>query len=139
MELFCLFMLPGLVKLVNKNNQQKCSLIFDEFPTIYFNDIDSSIATATSNRVATCLGMQDFSQLKKDYGAEQAAVIMNIVGNIISGQVMGETATVLSERFGKMAQMKESISSQIFSALELIIIDLSVFKFRSFFIFNLFK
>lgn len=99
-----------LIKLVNQKNQQKCSLIFDEFPTVYFNDIDSLIATARSNKVATCLGMQDFSQLKKDYGADQSAVIMNIVGNVISGQVTGETAKNLSERFGKIMQVKESIS-----------------------------
>jgi hypothetical protein len=88
----------------------KCSLVFDEFPTIYFNGIDSLIATARSNKVAACLGMQDFSQLKKDYGNDQASVIMNIVGNIISGQVMGETSKLLSERFGKIIQIKESIS-----------------------------
>jgi len=33
-------------KLVNRKNQQKCSLIFDEFPTIYFNGIDNLIASA---------------------------------------------------------------------------------------------
>lgn len=99
-----------LIKLVNKKNQQKCSLIFDEFPTVYFNDIDSLVATARANLVATCLGLQDVSQLKKDYGADQAAVIMNIVGNIISGQVTGETAKNLSERFGKIMQVKESVS-----------------------------
>jgi type IV secretory pathway TraG/TraD family ATPase VirD4 len=72
--------------------------------------MDSLIATARSNKVATCLGMQDFSQLKKDYGADQAAVIMNITGNIISGQVMGETSKPLAERFGKITQVKESVS-----------------------------
>ncbi len=99
-----------LVKLVNQKGKLKCSLIFDEFPTIFFNGIDNLIATARSNKVATCLGMQDFSQLKKDYGNDQASVIMNIVGNIISGQVMGETAKLLSERFGKITQIKESVS-----------------------------
>jgi hypothetical protein len=99
-----------LIKLVNQKNKLKSSLIFDEFPTIFFNDIDSLIATARSNKVATCLGIQDFSQLKKDYGNEQSAVIMNITGNIISGQVYGETAKLLSERFGKINQLKESIS-----------------------------
>lgn len=99
-----------LIKLINQKNKLKSSLIFDEFPTIFFNDIDSLIATARSNKVATCLGIQDFSQLKKDYGAEQSAVIMNITGNIISGQVTGETAKFLSERFGKINQVKESIS-----------------------------
>ncbi len=99
-----------LIKLVNQKNRLKSSLVFDEFPTIFFNDIDSLIATARSNKVATCLGIQDFSQLKKDYGADQSSVIMNITGNIISGQVTGETSKFLSERFGKINQVKESIS-----------------------------
>ncbi|HUC80949.1 MAG TPA: conjugal transfer protein MobC [Flavisolibacter sp.] len=99
-----------LIKLVNQKDRLKCSLVFDEFPTIFINGIDSLIATARSNKVATCLGLQDFSQLKKDYGADQAAVIMNIAGNIISGQVTGETAKQLSERFGKIIQIKESVS-----------------------------
>ncbi len=99
-----------LIKLVNQKGKLKSSLIFDEFPTIFFNDIDSLIATARSNKVATCLGIQDFSQLKKDYGADQSSVIMNITGNIISGQVTGETSKFLSERFGKINQVKESIS-----------------------------
>ena len=60
--------------------------------------------------MATTLAMQDFSQLRKDYGKEQANVIVNITGNIISGQVMGETAKVLSERFGKIMQDRESLS-----------------------------
>lgn len=99
-----------LIKLVNQKNKLKSSLVFDEFPTIYFNDVDSLIATARSNMVATCLGIQDFSQLKKDYGAEQSSVIMNITGNIISGQVTGETSKMLSERIGKINQIKESVS-----------------------------
>jgi uncharacterized membrane protein YgdD (TMEM256/DUF423 family) len=99
-----------LVRQVNRKEMQKCSLIFDEFPTIYFNNIDSLIATARSNKVATTLAMQDFSQLKKDYGREQADVIVNITGNIISGQVMGETSKLLSERFGKIMQDRQSVS-----------------------------
>ncbi len=99
-----------LVKQVNKKDKLKSSLIFDEFPTIYLNNMDSLIATARSNKVSTCLGIQDFSQLRKDYGREQADVIMNITGNIISGQVSGDTAKQLSERFGKIMQDRESYS-----------------------------
>ncbi len=99
-----------LVKLVNQKGKLKSSLIFDEFPTIYLNNMDSLIATARSNKVATCLGIQDFSQLRKDYGREQADVIMNITGNIVSGQVTGDTAKQLSERFGKIMQDRESLS-----------------------------
>lgn len=102
-----------LIKLVNRKGQLKSSLIFDEFPTIYVgggSGVDGLLATARSNRVSTTLGIQNYNQLKKDYGHEQADVIMNIVGNIISGQATGDTAKQLSERFGKINQVKESLS-----------------------------
>lgn len=99
-----------VIKLVNKKRRLKCSLVFDEFPTIYFNGIDGLIATARANKVATSLAVQDYSQLKKDYGRDQAEVIMNIVGNVIAGQVVGETAKLLSERFGRIVQERSSVS-----------------------------
>ena len=99
-----------LIKLANRKGQLKSSLIFDEFPTIFFNNIDSLIATARSNKVSTTLAVQDFSQLKKDYGGEQADVITGIIGNIISGQVTGETAKKLAENFGKIVQDKNSMT-----------------------------
>lgn len=99
-----------MIKLANQKSKQKCSLIFDEFPTIYFNHIDTLIATARSNKVATTIAVQDYSQLKKDYGKEQAEVIFNIIGNIISGQVTGDTAKQLSERFGKIQQLRQGVS-----------------------------
>jgi len=101
----------SMMKLVNRKNQLKCSLIFDEFPTIYVggsSGIDGLLATSRSNKVATTLAVQDFSQLKKDYGGEQADVITGIVGNIISGQVTGDTAAKLSDNFGKIVQDKSS-------------------------------
>ena len=99
-----------LVKLVNQKGKLKSSLVFDEFPTIYLNGIDSLIATARSNKVATTLGIQDLSQLRKDYGREQADVIMGIVGNIVSGQVTGDTARLLSDRIGRIMQDRQSLS-----------------------------
>ena len=99
-----------IVKLVNKKGQLKSSIIIDELPTIYFRGIDNLIATARSNKVAVCLGFQDFSQLTRDYGEKEAKVIQNTVGNIFSGQVVGETAKNLSERFGKILQQRQSIS-----------------------------
>lgn len=102
-----------MIKLVNRKKQVKSSLIFDEFPTIYVggaSGLEGTIATARGNFVCTCLGVQDISQLRKDYGKESADVIFNIVGNIISGQVLGDTAKQLSERFGKIMQDRESLS-----------------------------
>ena len=99
-----------IVKLINKKGQLKSSVIIDEFPTIYFKGLDNLIATARSNKVAVCLGFQDFSQLVRDYGDKEAKVVINTVGNIFSGQVVGETARTLSERFGKVLQKRQSIS-----------------------------
>ena len=99
-----------IVKLVNKKGKLKSSIIIDELPTIYFKGLDNLIATARSNKVAVLLGFQDFSQLVRDYGDKEAKVVMNTVGNIFSGQVVGETAKTLSERFGKVLQKRQSIS-----------------------------
>ena len=99
-----------IVKLINKKKQLKSSVIIDELPTIYFRGLDNLIATARSNKVAVCLGFQDFSQLTRDYGDKESKVIQNTVGNIFSGQVVGETAKTLSERFGKVLQQRQSMT-----------------------------
>ena len=99
-----------IVKLINKKGQLKSSVIIDELPTIYFKGLDNLIATERSNKVAVCLGFQDFSQLVRDYGDKEAKVVINTEGNIFSGQVVGETAKTLSERFGKVLQKRQSIS-----------------------------
>lgn len=99
-----------IVKLINKKHQLKSSVIIDELPTIYFRGLDNLIATARSNKVAVCLGFQDFSQLRRDYGDKESRVIENTVGNIFSGQVVGETAKTLSERFGKVLQKRQSMT-----------------------------
>lgn len=99
-----------LMKLTNKQGGEKCIFYFDEFSTLTVLGIDQAIATSRSNRVGYFLGFQDFSQLKRDYGADEASVIMNIAGNVICGQVTGETAKNVSERIGKIVQVKESIS-----------------------------
>ena len=43
-------------------------------------------------------------------GVGYLAYVMNTVGNIFSGQVVGETTKTLSERFGKVLQKRQSIS-----------------------------
>ena len=85
-------------------------MIIDELPTIYFRGLDNLIATARSNKVAVCLGFQDFSQLTCDYGDKESKVIQNTVGIVFSGQVVGETAKTLSERFGKVLQQRQSMT-----------------------------
>ena len=99
-----------IVKLINKKKQLKSSVIIDELPTIYFRGLDNLIATARSNKVAVCLGFQDFSRLTRDYGDKESKVIQNTVGNVFSGQVVGETAKTLSKRFGKVLQQRQSMT-----------------------------
>jgi hypothetical protein len=99
-----------IVKLINKKGMLKSSVIIDELPTIYFRGLDNLIATARSNKVSVCLGFQDFSQLNRDYGDKESKVIQNTVGNIFSGQAVGETAKTLSERFGKILQKRQSLT-----------------------------
>lgn len=57
-----------------------------------------------------CLGFQDFSQLSRDYGEKEARVITNTIGNVLSGQLTGESARNLSERFGKIVQKRHNLS-----------------------------
>jgi type IV secretory pathway TraG/TraD family ATPase VirD4 len=60
-----------------QKKQLKSAIIIDELPIIHCRGLDNLIATARSNKVAVCLGFQDFSQLKRDYGDKEAAVVMN--------------------------------------------------------------
>lgn len=99
-----------IVKVINKKGKHKVSLIIDELPTIFFRGLDRLIATARSNKVSVCLGYQDNSQLKRDYGDKEANAIINTIGNLFSGQVLGDTANTLEKRFGKNKQQKISHS-----------------------------
>ncbi|WP_439695875.1 conjugal transfer protein MobC [Mucilaginibacter sp. AW1-7] len=98
-----------MLKLINKKGKLKSSLIFDEFPTLTA-DLIPTISTGRSNLISVAIGIQDFSQLKKDYGVDHADVITGIVGNVICGQVTGDTAKKMSENFGKIMQNRESLS-----------------------------
>jgi type IV secretory pathway TraG/TraD family ATPase VirD4 len=97
-----------ITRLANRKGMHPLALNLDEFSTILANGIDKSIATGRSNKIAITLALQDASQLKLAYGKEFAEVIINTCGNIISGQVTGETAKQLSDRFGKIMQDRES-------------------------------
>ena len=99
-----------LIKLVNRKGRLKSSIIVDELPTIYMRGLDNLIATARSNKVSTLLGLQDLTQLIRDYGDKEAKAIFNTIGNIFSGQVVGETAKNLSSRFGKNVQQRQSFN-----------------------------
>jgi hypothetical protein len=97
-------------KLINQKNKLKLSYIIDELPTITVLGLDNLLGTARSNKVAVVIALQTYEMLKRDYGQEQAEVIFNLPGNVVSGQTFGETAKQLSERFGKINQARQSKS-----------------------------
>ncbi len=99
-----------MLKVMNRKNQLKSSLIFDELPTIYFRGLDTLIATARSNKISTLLGIQTIDQLIRDYGKEQANAILTNIGNIFAGQSVGETAKFIQSRMGKILQERQSIN-----------------------------
>ena len=97
-------------RLANRKGMHPLSVILEEFSSIIVHTIDKSIATGRSNKMAITLCLQDASQLRLAYGKEFAEVILQTCGNIIAGQVSGETAKMLSDRFGKTMQDRESIT-----------------------------
>ena len=99
-----------VIKLINHKGKLPCAVVVDELPTMFFKGLDNLIATARSNRVAVCLGLQDFSQLNAEYGDKEAEKIVSTIGNVFSGAVVGRSAQQLSARFGKKVQRRDSLS-----------------------------
>lgn len=99
-----------LNKIINQPGCYPCAQVCDEFAFIRATSVLETISSGRSNNIITVIALQDYSQLKLKYSKEEAEVIFNITGNVISGQVSGETAKLLSERFAKTFQERDSIS-----------------------------
>jgi hypothetical protein len=100
-----------LCRLINQRSGNPCALVCDEFATVRAYSMTSTIATARSNNIIPILAVQDLSQLRTQYSREEADLFMNISGNLLCGQVGGETAKWVSERFPKILQEKTSVSN----------------------------
>ena len=99
-----------IIKLINRPGKLKSSVVVDELPTIYFKGLEDLIATARSNRVSTCLGIQTKAQLDQQYGKAESTTLQELFGTVISGQVTGDSAEMLSKRFGRILQKRQSLS-----------------------------
>ncbi len=99
-----------MLKVINRKEQHKTSLIFDELPTIYFRGLDTLIATARSNLISTLLGLQTIDQLIRDYGKERANAVLTNIGNVFAGQAVGDTAKFIQARMGKVLQERQSLN-----------------------------
>lgn len=102
--------LNTLQKLLKEQQQQPCGILLEEFANIAWYNADKFLSVCRSYLVNVTLVIQDASQLVLHYGEKQAKVILSMVGNIISGQVTGDSAKQLSERFGKIMQDRQSLT-----------------------------
>ena len=95
---------------INREGGVPCGLVCDEFATVRAYTITELVATARSNNIIPILSVQDLNQLKTQYTHTEAETILNIAGNVICGQVGGDTARWLSERFPRIQQERVSTS-----------------------------
>jgi hypothetical protein len=99
-----------LNKQVNRQGKYKCAIVCDEFATVRAASLLDTIATARSNNIIPIMAVQDLSQLRTRYSRDEADQILNISGNLISGQVGGETARSICERFPSVTDYRKSVS-----------------------------
>jgi YWFCY motif protein/type IV secretory system conjugative DNA transfer VirD4/TraG family protein len=99
-----------LNKLINRPGRYRTALICDEFATVRAYSMTTTIATARSNDIVPVMAVQDLSQLRTRYSRDEADLILNIAGNLICGQVGGDTARWVSERFPGSMQYKTTVS-----------------------------
>jgi hypothetical protein len=97
-------------KIINQPGKHRCLTIYDEFAVLRAPSVLRVIGQGRSNDIICAVALQDYSQLKQVYSREEAETIFNMTANVISGQVSGDTAKLLSERFPKILQERESIS-----------------------------
>jgi hypothetical protein len=99
-----------MCKLVNRPGQYPLAIICDEFSTIRATSIQTTIATGRSNDIVSVIAFQDLSQLKIRYSDAEAEALLNLPGSIMCGQVHGETARLVSQRFQPVMQTQISRS-----------------------------
>jgi YWFCY protein/TraM recognition site of TraD and TraG len=100
-----------LNKLCNRPDRYPCAFVCDEFATVRAYSMTTTIATGRSNNIVPILAVQDLSQLRTQYSKEEADLFLNISGNLLCGQVGGETAKWVSERFPKVLKDRQSVST----------------------------
>jgi len=100
-----------LNRLVNRSGRYPCALICDEFATVRAFSMVTTMATARSNNIVPVLSIQDINQLRTQYSKGEADMILAISGSVFCGQVGGETALRVSERFPKIILDHKSVST----------------------------
>ena len=99
---------------LNESRTRRLYFILDEFPQLGKIDIEPLIAVGRSKGARVWLGLQDFGQLKKIYGHDEAQAIASMVGTIIcAGAAPGEPAKLISDMAGQREVERGNLSRSI--------------------------
>jgi len=97
-------------KRINRPGQYPCALVLDEFATVRAASVLQTVSVGRAHNIIPILVVQDLNQLRILYSRAEADAILNMTGNLICGQVGGETARWVSERFPPVVEHKMSVS-----------------------------
>jgi len=95
---------------INYPGRRPSALVLDEFATVRAIGVLDTIATGRSNDITPIVVIQDLSQLRQRYSHDEADQILNTAGNLICGQVAGDSAKWVSERFQAHLNLKTTIA-----------------------------
>lgn len=96
---------------INRPGGHPVAVVIDEFATVRAISVLETIATGRSNNIMPVVVVQDFSQLRQRYSHDEADQVFNTVGNLICGQVAGDSARWVSERFQSQGGLKTTIAA----------------------------
>lgn len=105
-----------VLKKMNQPDQFESAVIIDEFTCLSIPDFQNIPETARSNKIATCIAIQDLSQLITRYGKEIASSIISNMGNqFLFRSTNPETLNHFKSMLGTREKKQKSINVTDFS------------------------
>ncbi len=105
-----------VLKKMNKPKQFKSAVIIDEFTCLSIPDFQNIPETARDNKIATCIAIQDLSQLITRYGKEVASSIVSNMGSqFLFRSTNPETLNHFQNMLGTREKKQKSINVSDFS------------------------
>ena len=95
---------------INRPGRHPAAIVIDEFATVRAISVLDTIATGRSNDITPIVVIQDLSQLRQRYSHDEADQILNTAGNLICGQLAGDSARWVAERFRAYLNLKTTIA-----------------------------
>ncbi|TSA39684.1 hypothetical protein D4Q85_00830 [bacterium] len=97
-----------------ESRSRRLYFILDEFPQLGKIDIEPLVAVGRSKGARVWLGLQDFGQMKKIYGQDEAQAIAAMVGTIVcAGAAPGETAKFIADMAGDREVERSNMSTSV--------------------------